>query len=65
MGSKESTKKMRKIKPSILSQLFSTGEGSSPLEADYKELAEHLMEFSRKKLSDKKCFMNSEDQSRF
>lgn len=43
MGSKESTKKMRKIKPSILSQLFSTGEGSSALESDYKELASHLM----------------------
>lgn len=36
MGSKESTKKMRRIKPSILSKIFSVGESSSSLEMGYR-----------------------------
>lgn len=79
LGSKNSTMKMRKIKPSTLSKIFSLAEGrpqneglkieedsiSEDLQATCRQVLGYLMEFSKLKPTKGDEQMNYEDIKKF
>lgn len=74
MGSKNSTSKMRQIKPSTLSKIFKIAEKTSEETStssqqhdlvNCSEIAQSLMDFARWKLADKKYVIDQEDIKNF